>query len=247
MSKKLASGSDIICLDVKVGSGAFMQTIKEAEKLARLMVEIGALANKKVQAVLTNMDEPLGNNIGNSLEVIEAIETLNGEGPKDLETVTFTIGALLMEAANLAKGDEAIQLMKEKIATKEALNKLIEMVEKQGGNSAQIKNPDLFKKAPQIVAFKAEKNGYIEKMETEKIGLAAMVLGAGRAQKDDEIDHTVGLSFKKKIGAYVKKGDVIAEIHAQEKGVKEALTLLKEAIIIGNDKKTITLIEGIIK
>ncbi len=247
MSKKLASGADVICLDVKVGSGAFMSSIEEAEKLAKLMVQIGNLAGKKVYAVLTNMDEPLGLNIGNSLEVIEAIETLKGNGPKDLETVCFEIGKLLLEAANIASGDEALKLMKEKIDSGEALNKLVEMVKRQGGNANWILNTDLFPKAKEIVPFKAFKSGYIEKMDTLNVGVAAMVLGAGRETKDDDIDFSVGLSFKKKIGDYVNEGDVICELYVNDIGKEQALELLTNSITIGMNKKEITLIERIIK
>lgn len=247
MSKKLASGADIICLDVKVGNGAFMSDLKEGEKLAKLMVDIGNLAGKKVYAVLTNMDEPLGYNIGNSLEVIEAIETLKGNGPKDLVTVCYEIGMLLMEAAGIAKGEEAKQLMEEKIKSGEALNKLVEMVTKQGGNKEWILNTNLFPQAKEIIELKADRSGYIEQMDTLNVGVAAMLLGAGRETKDDLIDYAVGLSFKKKVGDYVNLGDVICELHVNDIGKNEALELLKASILIGDNKKEIILIEEIIR
>ncbi len=247
MSKKLASGADVICLDVKVGSGAFMSDLSEGEKLAKLMVDIGNLAGKKVYAVLTNMDEPLGYNIGNSLEVIEAIDTLKGKGPKDLITVCYEIGMLLMEAAGIAKGEAAKKMMEEKINNGQALNKLVEMVEKQGGNTEWILNTDLFPKAKEIVNLTAKKAGYIEKMDTLNVGVAAMLLGAGRETKDDLIDYSVGLSFKKKVGDYVNQGDVICELHVNDIGQEQALKLLESSIIIGKDKKEITLIEEIIR
>lgn len=247
MSKKLASGADVICLDVKVGNGAFMTEIKEAEKLAKLMVEIGNLAGKKVYAILTNMDEPLGFNIGNSLEVIEAIETLKGNGPSDLVEVCYEIGMLLMEAAGIAKGEEAKALMIEKINNGEALNKLVEMVSRQGGNKEWILNTELFPKSKEIVEFKADKAGYIEAMNTENIGVAAMLLGAGRETKDDKIDYAVGLSFKKKVGDYVNSGDVICNLHVNEIGKEQALGLLKSSITIGPKQNKITLIEEVIR
>ena len=247
MSKKLASGSDVICLDVKVGSGAFMTTIEEARKLAKLMVNIGNLAGKTVYAVLTNMDEPLGYNIGNALEIKEAIDTLNGQGPKDLLEVTFTIGALLLEASGIAKGEDARVLLQEKIDNKEALHKLIELVDAQGGDINWIKDYNHFPKAKQIIELKADKAGYIEGMDTEKVGISAMLLGAGRETKDDAIDFSVGLSFAKKVGDYVNVGDVICYLHANDKGIEQALNTLKEAILIGPHQKTVTLIEEVIK
>lgn len=247
MSKKLASGADVICLDVKVGSGAFMQTIDEARKLAKLMVNIGNLAGKTVYAVLTNMDEPLGYNIGNSLEIKEAIDTLNGKGPKDLLEVTFEIGALLLEASGIVSGSEAYQLLQEKIDNKEALNKLIELVKAQGGDTSWILDYDKFPKAKHVIPFKASKEGYIEYMHTESIGISAMLLGAGRETKDEAIDFSVGLSFKKKVGDHVNLGDVICELHANDKGVDGALDMLKQAIVIGSVKKDVILIEEVIK
>lgn len=247
MSKKLASGADVVVLDVKVGSGAFMESIEEARKLASLMVNIGTLAGMKVYAVITSMDEPLGYKIGNTLEVIETIDALNGKGPKDLMEVTFKIGELLLEASGIAKGDDAIKLMKEKIENKEALNKLIKLVKAQGGDVSYIKDYDNFPKAKNIIPFKALKDGYIEAMDTEKIGIAAMVLGAGRERKDDIIDFTVGLDFKKKIGDYVKKDDVVCYLHANLIGVDESLKLLEEAIKIGNKKRKHILIKEVIK
>ena len=147
MSKKLASGADVVCLDVKVGSGAFMESISEARKLASLMVNIGSLAGMKVYAVITSMDEPLGYKIGNTLEVIETIDALNGKGPKDLLEVTFKIGELLLEASGIAKGDRARRLMEEKINNKEALNKLKELVKAQGGDVSYIEDYNNFPKA----------------------------------------------------------------------------------------------------
>lgn len=247
MSKKLASGADVVCLDVKVGSGAFMESISEARKLASLMVNIGNLAGMKVYAVITSMDEPLGYKIGNTLEVIESIDTLDGKGPSDLLEVTFKIGELLLEASGIANGEVARKLMEEKINNKEALNKLKALVKAQGGDVSYIDNYNNFPKAKHIIPFKAPKEGYIEAMDTEKIGIAAMVLGAGREKKEDVIDFTVGLDFKKKIGNFVKKGDVVCYLHANEIGVDESLKLLEEAILIGKHKKEHILIKEVIK
>ena len=247
MSKKLASGADAICLDVKVGSGAFMSNVKEGTKLAELMVSIGNLAGRKVYAILTNMDEPLGNNIGNTLEVIEAIDTLKGKGPHDLKVVVYEIAKLLLEAADIAKGDAAVKLLDEKINSGEAFNKLVQLVAAQGGDIRTIKDYSLLPKAKQVVAFVANKAGYIESMDTMMVGHAGMLLGAGRQTIHDKIDPAVGIVFKNKIGDFVKKGDMICELHANDIGVNEALNVLQNAIHIGNTKNTVTLIEGVIK
>lgn len=246
MSKKLASGADAICLDVKVGNGAFMTDLEEAKKLAILMVQIGKLAGKRVKAILTNMDEPLGFAVGNTLEVIEAIETLKGNGPKDLENVVLEIGAYLLEDAGIANKTEAIDLLKSKLENGEALAKLVELVEAQGGDSSYIKNPSKFTKSTQVIALKAKKAGYIESMTTIDIGLAAAYLGAGRETVDGVIDPAVGILFHKKIGDYVEVGDVILDIHANQKGLDEALSTLEKAIHIGSQKKEVVLIEGVI-
>ena len=246
MSKKLASGADAICLDVKVGNGAFMTDLEEAKKLAILMVQIGKLAGKSVKAILTNMDEPLGFAVGNTLEVIEAIETLKGKGPKDLESVVLEIGSYLLEDAGIAKKDEALNLLKSKLHNGEAFNKLVELVKAQGGDDAYILNPEKFEKASQIVPLHATKDGYIESMVTIDIGLAAAFLGAGRETVDGVIDPAVGIVFKKKIGDFVKKGEVILEVHANQKGLNEAMKTLEKSIHIGDEKHEVILIEGVI-
>lgn len=246
MSKKLASGADAICLDVKVGNGAFMTDLEEAKKLAVLMVQIGKLAGKSVKAILTNMDEPLGYAVGNTLEVIEAIETLKGQGPKDLELVVLEIGSYLLEDAGIASKSEAMTLLKSKIKNGEALQKLVELVKAQGGDESYILYPQKFEKAKHILPLLAKSEGYIDSMVTIDIGLAAAFLGAGRETVDGIIDPAVGIIFKKKIGDYVKKGDVILEVHANEKGVEEAITTLEKSIKIGQTKHEVVLIEGVI-
>jgi pyrimidine-nucleoside phosphorylase len=192
------------------------------------------------------MDEPLGFGVGNSIEVIEAIETLKGKGPKDLESVVLEIGAFLLEDAGIASKEEAKKLLIEKIENGEAFNKLVELVEAQGGDTSYIQNPDKFEKAKNIVPLKAKTSGYIESMTTIDIGIAAAYLGAGRETVDGIIDPAVGLVFEKKIGDYVSEGDVIAYIHANEKGLKEATRTLENAIVIGPKKNDVVLIEGVI-
>ena len=247
MSKKLASGADVIVLDVKVGSGAFMTSLDDAEKLAEVMVKIGRLAGKKMTAVLTNMDEPLGHKIGNGLEVYEAIETLKGNGPKDLVEVCSEIGAYQLVDAGIITDFKKAKLELEKTLTDgRALNKFREMVLAQGGKIDQIDNPELFLTAKKHEVL-ANKSGYVEKMITSDIGTAARLLGAGRLTKDDELDLLVGLDLHLKIGSKVEKGDVIATIYHNDKGLKEAEKILQNAIIIGPSKRSVTLIEKTIR
>jgi pyrimidine-nucleoside phosphorylase len=243
MSKKLASGADAICLDVKVGHGAFMKTEEEAEKLAKLMVEIGKLAGKKVTAILTGMDEPLGHKIGNALEVYEAIETLQGKGPKDLVEVTLTIGEQLLLDANLAQDQKEARSMLEKALNDgSAYQKFLELVKAQGGDVKKLKHPEelLAKKTIEVLV---PKDGYIKEMNALDIGKAAMRLGAGRETKEDQILLDVGIDLHKKIGDQVHKGDVLATLYVRDKGIEEAKSLLLNAITIGEEKTEITLIK----
>jgi pyrimidine-nucleoside phosphorylase len=243
MSKKLASGADAICLDVKVGHGAFMKTEEEAEKLAKLMVEIGKLAGKKVTAILTGMDEPLGHKIGNALEVYEAIETLQGKGPKDLVEVTLTIGEQLLLDANLAQDQKEARSMLEKALNDgSAYQKFLELVKAQGGDVEKLKHPKelLAKKTIEVLV---PKDGYIKEMNALDIGKAAMRLGAGRETKEDQILLDVGIDLHKKIGDQVHKGDVLATLYVRDKGIEEAKSLLINAITIGEEKTEITLIK----
>lgn len=210
MSKKLASGSDCILLDVKVGSGAFMKTYEDAEKLAREMVKIGNGAGRKTVAMITDMDKPLGNAIGNSIEVIEAIETLKGNGPEDFTLLTKTLSAELLKMAGIENAEEKVE---EVISNGKALGKFADMVKAQGGNSEYVYDNALFEKAEFTREIKAEKNGYISHMNAETVGVACAKLGAGREKKGDTIDFTAGIMLFKKTGDKVSQGDIIAEMH----------------------------------
>ena len=247
MSKKLASGADAICLDVKVVSGAFMKDIDSARKLARLMVNIGNSLGRNMTAILTDMDQPLGLAIGNSLEVIEAINTLKGMGPNDLYELCLTIGSYLVCDAKKANSlEEARILLDNNVKNGKALEKLIEMVESQGGNKEYILNTDLFPKAKEIYEIKADKDGYISHMDALKIGICAMQLGAGRKTKEDEIDPSVGVVLNKKLGDKVLKGDVLAYLHQNMK-IDSAIKLIKEAYTITNEPSNEKLILDIIR
>ena len=247
MSKKLASGADAIVLDVKVGHGAFMKTEEEAIKLAELMVSIGRLAGKKMTAILTGMDEPLGHKIGNGLEVYEAIETLQGHGPEDLVYVTVEIGAhLLIDAGLETDFDRAKTRLHEALKNGQAYSKFLELVQAQGGNIEALKEPKnlLAKKTMDV---KATKEGYIVDINALSIGKAAMRLGAGREKKEDSVLLDVGIDLHKKIGSYVKPGDVIATLYVQEQGIEEATKLILEGVSIGKEKIELPLIRKTIK
>lgn len=214
MSKKLASGSDCILLDVKVGSGAFMKTYEEAEKLAREMVKIGNSAGRKTVAIITDMDVPLGNAIGNSIEVIEAIETLKGNGSEDFTLLTKTLSAEILRMAGVENAEEKAE---EVISNGKALEKLVAMVKAQGGNENYISDTNLFEKAEFKQEIKAEKDGYISHMNAETVGVACAKLGAGREKKGDTIDFTAGIMLLKKTGDKVAKEETIAEMYASDK------------------------------
>lgn len=213
MSKKLASGSDCILLDVKVGSGAFMKTKAEAEKLAHEMVKIGNGAGRKTVAFITDMDKPLGNAIGNSIEVIEAIETLKGNGPEDFTLLTKTLSAELLRMAGVENPEEKVEKV---ISNGKALEKLALMVKSQGGDENYIYNTSLFEKAKYTREIIAGEDGFISHMNAETVGVACAKLGAGREKKGDSIDFTAGIYLFKKTGDKVFKGEKIAEMYASD-------------------------------
>lgn len=216
MSKKLAAGSDCILLDVKTGSGAFMKTLDDSIALAQEMVKIGENAGRKTVALITDMDTPLGNYIGNSLEVIEAVDTLNGKGPEDLTTVCLHLAANMMVLAGIGTLDACLKKAQNAIEDKSALQRLIAMVEAQGGDASVIKDTEKFAKARYMYEVKALKDGYVTKMDTEKCGIASVLLGAGREKKDSPIDFSAGIVLHKKTGDAVKTGDVLATLYASD-------------------------------
>ena len=247
MSKKLASGADAIVLDVKVGHGAFMKTEEEAIKLAELMVSIGRLAGKKMTAILTGMDEPLGHKIGNALEVYEAIETLQGHGPKDLVEVTVEIGAhLLLDSALETDFERAKKRLYQALNDGSAYQKFLELVKAQGGDVSSMKHPEKLL-SQKTIEVRAQKEGYIMDINALDIGKAAMRLGAGRETKEDIVLLDVGVDLHKKIGDYVKVNDVLATLYVQDKGIEEAIELIQSALTIGIEKRSIPLIRKTIK
>lgn len=214
MSKKLAAGSDTILLDVKYGEGAFMQTAKDAQKLAETMIRIGQHFHKDVRAMISNMNQPLGNAIGNALEVKEAIATLQGKGPKDFTELCLKAGSIMLMQAGKAEDEISARSMLQNVMDDHrALNKLLEMVEAQGGNIEQILHPELLPQAKEILEITSKECGYIKDVHALTLGTLAMQLGAGCMVKEDTIDPAVGIVLNKKDGDYVEKGDILAFVH----------------------------------
>ncbi|MCI8669887.1 MAG: pyrimidine-nucleoside phosphorylase [Lachnospiraceae bacterium] len=242
MSKKIASGADAIVLDVKTGSGAFMKTEKDAIDLAREMVKIGTGAGKDTIAVVSNMDQPLGNMVGNALEVKEAVETLNGNGPEDLMELSYVLGAYMLIAAGKADSlEEGMEKLRETIENKSALNKFREFIEAQGGDGAVVENTDLLPKASIVMDIISEEAGFIKRIDTSEIGMVSLILGGGRETKDSEIDLSVGIELKKKIGDRIEKEEVIATIYANDlerlKAARERLDLAYEISVTPVNKQ----------
>lgn len=238
MSKKIASGAQKIVLDVTVGKGAFMQNIEEARKLATTMIQIGKLANRETICVLTNMNEPLGHAIGNSLEVIEAVKFLQGDMPEDLKEVVLALGAYMVKLAG--KGDNLeenkIKLL-ENIENKKAFQKFLQLVKNQGGDVSYLENLEKLPKAKWIEPVYSTKEGYIQEMDSKEIGKLAGMLGAGRNKKEDSIDPAVGIVLVKKVAQKVQKDEILAYIHANdEEKLQKAKEKLKEIVKISNNE-----------
>ena len=237
MSKKLASGADTILLDVKFGSGAFMKDIKSAEELASTMVEIGKHLNRDTKAVLTDMDQPLGMAIGNSLEVIEACETLKGRGPKDLVELCLNLGAIILKQAHIEEDIEKGKvLLQSKIDNLEAFKKLEELIKYQGGDISYLEDYSKFEKSKYQKEIYSSKEGYVEKISALEIGECAMHLGAGRATKDDVIDMASGIVLNKKVGDFVKKGELLLTCYTNKENVEEIYKDLENSYIIVQNK-----------
>ena len=238
MSKKIASGAQKIVIDVTVGKGAFMKNIKEAEKLATEMIEIGKLANRQTVCVLTNMEEPIGFAVGNSLEVMEAIKFLKGEKIEDLEQVVFELGAYMLKLAGVEKNlEKAKKLLRKNIENGKAYEKFIELVKKQGGDTSYLLEIENFEKAKYIEPLYSNKKGYIYEINAKEIGQISCNLGAGRNNKEDKIEMEVGILLKKKIGDFVNNEEILAYIYANDfKKLEEAKQRLTKTIKIKRDK-----------
>lgn len=238
MSKKLASGSDAIVLDVKTGNGAFMKKYEDSVALAEAMVSIGTMAGKKTTAVITDMDQPLGYAVGNSVEVMEAIDTLQGRGPEDFKQVVFALGGQMLQAAGRADSqEEAEKLMQSVIEDGTALKKFAEFVTAQGGDASYVYETDKFPKASYTKEILATKEGYVGRILAEEIGIACMTLGGGRETKESSIDLSVGIILKKKNGDFVKEGETIAVVYGNDTGKMErAMEKIQNAYEITAEK-----------
>lgn len=233
MSKKLASGSDVIVLDVKIGEGAFMKTLETARELSKVMVQIGTSVGKKVVAFITDMSQPLGFAIGNKLEVIEALNTLEGNGPEDLTTLCHEIGKHMVFNAGITNSlEEANDLMNEKIANNQAHQKQLDFISRQGGH---LPNLAEFVSVKEIIEVKAVEDGYIKQIHALTLGVAAMKLGAGRATKEDQIDPDVGIVITKKVGDKVTKGEVLANLYNNKDDVQDIIKEVEGSFIISKD------------
>ena len=233
MGKKLAADDDCIVLDVKTGSGSFMKSVEDSRTLAKLMVAIGKRAGKRISALITDMDRPLGYAVGNSLEVVEAIETLQGKGPEDLLELSLALAAQILFLADKGTLDECCAMAQETITSGKALDTFARMVAAQGGNAEFIYHPENFAKAPYTREVKLTESGYIAAVNTEQYGLASLLLGAGRNTKEDKIDLSAGYLLKKKTGDAVKSGDTLAVLYASREELFDAAerTLLNATTI----------------
>ena len=247
MSKKIAAGADAIVLDVTTGDGAFMKNIEDARRLAKTMTNIGKLANRQTVAVISDMSEPLGEAIGNSLEIVEAIDTLKGNGPEDLVEMCYALGSQMMVLAKQAATiDEARAQLKEALESGRALLKFREMIQNQGGDSSVVDQPEGLLTAKYVSELPAKESGIVSKLVANELGIAAMMLGAGRKTKDDAIDHAVGLKLNKKIGDPVQMGESLLTIYSNEEDISSVKELLYQNIEISDSAEKPTLIHDII-
>lgn len=239
MSKKLASGTDAILLDVKYGNGAFMKTIEDAKKLATMMVEIGKSLHKDVRAEVTDMSEPLGFAVGNNLEIKEVIKTLHYEGPKDLTELCINSGAILLNQAKIFENEEdARKALIENLKNGKAFDKFVEFVEAQGGDTSYVLHPEKFEMASRIIPIYSNKTGYVEKIDALTIGLSSMHLGGGRETLDDIIDMSAGIILNKKVGDEIHKGELLCTLYTNKENTKAIEDRVFEAFVI-SDKKII--------
>lgn len=247
MSKKIAAGADAIVLDVKTGNGAFMKTLEDAEALAHAMVSIGNNVGRNTMAIISDMSQPLGRAIGNALELKEAIDTLNGKGPEDLTELVLTLGSQMVVLANRANTlEEARQLLNEAIENGSALEKFKTFLENQGGDASVVDAPELLPTATYQIEYKAQSSGVVSELIANEIGVASMMLGAGRQTKEDEIDLSVGIVLNKKVGDVVKEGESLLTIHSNRENFDDVIKKLDESIEIQAQATTPTLIHKII-
>lgn len=247
MSKKIAAGADGIVLDVTTGDGAFMKSLEDARRLAHTMVRIGKLANRQTMAVISDMSQPLGEAIGNSLEVVEAIETLQGKGPEDLVGMCYALGSQMVVLAKKAETlEEAHQMLQEALESGVALDKFKEMIRNQGGDATIVDEPERLLTAKYEVELPAKESGVVTQLVANELGIAAMMLGAGRRTKEEAIDHAVGLKLHKKVGESVQEGESLLTIYSNIEEIDEVKELIYANISIGDAGEEPPLIHEII-
>jgi pyrimidine-nucleoside phosphorylase len=236
LSKKLAEGIDALVMDVKAGRGAFMKTRKQAKRLAESIVRVGNANGVRTEALITSMDVPLGRAVGDSLEVIECLETLKGRGPKDVEDLSVTLAARMVRLAKLAGSNaEAEVRVRSALTSGAGLERFREIIERQGGDPRVVDDYTGFGRAPHRATIVADRAGYVTHSNAEQIGIGAMVLGAGRNRADDRVDHAVGVVVRASIGQAVKPGEVILEVHYRdEPSLAAALPMLRGAVSVGD-------------
>lgn len=238
MSKKLAAGSDKILLDVKWGSGAFMHSLEDAKALARIMVDIGRHAGRETVALVTDMNQPLGNAVGNALEVIEALEILSGSCEGDLKDLIYVLSSRMLVMSELFPDvDSAAEAVDRAVRSGAALDRFEQMIALHGGDSRVCRDPSLLPQASEVFEVYAESSGYITRMDSDEIGMATVMIGAGREKKSDDIDPAVGLWLKKRLGDRVEKGDVLAIFHVNDPSNRDAaVDRFRRAVHIGKDQ-----------
>ncbi|MEI4832206.1 pyrimidine-nucleoside phosphorylase [Bacillus sp. FJAT-53711] len=247
MSKKIAAGADAIVLDVKTGAGAFMKTEEDAKKLAHAMVRIGNNVGRQTMAVISDMSQPLGFAIGNALEVKEAIDTLKGEGPEDLTELVLVLGSQMVVLGKKANTlEEAREMLKEVMKNGKAIEKFKEFLRNQGGDSSIVDHPEKLPQAKYVIDVPAKTSGVVSNIVADEIGIAAMLLGAGRATKEDEIDLAVGLMLRKKVGEAVKEGEPLVTIYANRENVEDVKAKIYENISISEKAEAPKLIYTVI-
>lgn len=247
MSKKIASGTDALVMDVKTGSGAFMKDEEDAKALARALVDIGKGVGMDIMAVISDMNQPLGRAIGNALEIEESIALLKGEGPDDLLDLVLTIGSQMLHMGGKATTlEEGRSILESHIADGSALERFRMMIEAQGGDDTVIDDPTIMPQARYHIPIIAGKEGVVTAMTSDKLGLASMMLGGGRATKDDVLDYAVGLTLNKKVGDSVAKGETLLTVHSNREDIADVERLIRNNITIGKEAQPITLIHDII-
>ncbi|WP_105994640.1 pyrimidine-nucleoside phosphorylase [Staphylococcus simulans] len=247
MSKKIAAGADAIVLDVKTGNGAFMKTLEDAKALAHAMVKIGNHVGRQTMAIISDMSQPLGNAIGNALELQEAIDTLRGKGPEDLTELVMTLGSQMVVLGGKAETlDEARTLLKEAIDSGAALDKFRTFLQNQGGNPEVVDNPELLPQAKYHIELPAKSSGVVTEIVANEMGIASMMLGAGRQTKDDDIDLSVGLMLHKKVGDKVSEGESLMTIYSNNEDIDDVKAKLYDNITIAQSGETPTLIHTVI-